>query len=409
MLVLGAGASRSAGIPLAGEMEKMLVQFAAWAEVKVPSKPKSATSLSWYFERILPALPWDDEDADVKYRYEFIRNCIGRARAEANLTHLLAAHLAVSGLFGPIITTNFDDQALAGFWGLPIKDSHSEPHMVYDPRLPGSTRVIPEVPIIIKAHGHHTIWGTGVLDREIKELTSHVEELLDHVAYLRNGPPSGFLVVGYSGCWKDGVLAFLKRKWSVPIYWCYCGTKPTNENIEQIARRNDLRFVKIKNSDALFISLWREIHSEPELYKPTLLAEYQLFNTQRSFPRRSPVGCDWWGLIKLGSDEESCRNHPKLIELRQKLCPILTELAAQDDEMMLYECMPEVLRPHVPTEKQHLLWSKLPSKEKLEEALPVNFEWTRRNRKLFEMALGRDLECTLPFAILAGAAAWGLE
>jgi hypothetical protein len=341
MLILGAGASRSAGIPLAAEMERMLATFATWAGTTVPQRPKSTTTLSWYFDRLLPLLPWRAEDSDVKYRYEFIRKCIGRANAEPNLTHLLAAIFTASGLFGPIVTTNFDDQALAGFWHLPLGNSYTEPHVIYDPRSASSIRILPEIPVIIKAHGHHTIWGTGVLDKEIKELSPHVERLLNDTIELREEPPKGFLVVGYSGFWNDGVVRFLKRRWAAPIYWCYCGKRPSNPNIERISRINDVRFVRIPESDALFLSLWQQVYSQENAFlKRRLFEHYHLFNVQRRFPAHPPWRpVTWWPIPSLSGDEAAIRNLPQLVELRAAVIPVLQEIEAEDMEAMFYECL----------------------------------------------------------------------
>ena len=90
-LILGAGASRSAGVPMAGEIVDLLKRIARLGRVTIPEKPPSESWLSWTFRHVTDQLEWDDEFAD--YRREIIMGCICRADREANLAHLLAAHL----------------------------------------------------------------------------------------------------------------------------------------------------------------------------------------------------------------------------------------------------------------------------------------------------------------------------
>jgi hypothetical protein len=110
-LILGAGASRSAGVPLAGELIDLLRRMADLGGVKIPEKPASESLLSWTFRHVTDELPWDSEFSD--HPREIIMGCICRAKREANVAHLIAAHLSVAHIIGDIITTNFDDLAPA--------------------------------------------------------------------------------------------------------------------------------------------------------------------------------------------------------------------------------------------------------------------------------------------------------
>lgn len=129
-LVLGAGASRSAGIPLASGMVKALEKLAARRGIRVDKRKKG--DLSWYFRLVFGSLKAKKPGAPASGR-EFLLACIHRAHKEANIAHLVAAHLATAGIFNPIVTTNFDDLALSAFWGLPWTTADDEPHVIYDP------------------------------------------------------------------------------------------------------------------------------------------------------------------------------------------------------------------------------------------------------------------------------------
>src|SRR6476646_523937 len=194
-LILGAGASRSAGIPLAGEMVSLLRLTAALAKVDIAQPRVRESELSrlcrTVLQRVVPETEWSDPER------EFLMGCISRAQREANITHLLAMHFVSLGLIGPVVTTNFDDLTLAAYWHLPYQSARKEPHIIYDPLTSSSARprVAGGVPVIIKAHGHHTTYGLGILDKEIGHLASHVHETLRHLPR----PHHGYMVVGYSG------------------------------------------------------------------------------------------------------------------------------------------------------------------------------------------------------------------
>src|SRR5215475_6063585 len=50
-LILGSGASRSAGIPVAGEMVRALKQLAKLRNLRLGEGPKRKSELSWYFRK----------------------------------------------------------------------------------------------------------------------------------------------------------------------------------------------------------------------------------------------------------------------------------------------------------------------------------------------------------------------
>jgi hypothetical protein len=126
-LILGAGASRSAGIPLAGEMVSLLRLTAKLADIDIPESRWRETEMSHLFrtvlQRVVPENEWSDPER------EFLMGCMSRAHREANVTHLVAMHFVSLGLIGPVVTTNFDDLTLAGYWNLPYQTDRAAHHL----------------------------------------------------------------------------------------------------------------------------------------------------------------------------------------------------------------------------------------------------------------------------------------
>jgi len=197
-------------------------------------------------QRVFPENEWSDPER------EFLMGCMSRAHREANITHLVAMHFVSLGLIGPVVTTNFDDLTLAGYWNLPYQTARTEPHIIYDPLASSAAkpRVAAGVPVIIKAHGHHTTYGLGILDKQIKHLAGHVHETLRNL----RKPYHGYMVVGYSGAWTDGVMTALSDRDLVKdkfIYWFHRGrAPPASLALDRIAKKAAVRFIEMACANA---------------------------------------------------------------------------------------------------------------------------------------------------------------
>ena len=400
-LILGAGASRSAGVPLAGEMVDVLTRIAKLGGVKIPPKPALESSLSWTFRHVTEHMPWDNEFFD--YERDFIMACISRARREPNLTHLVAAHLCEAHIIGDIVTTNFDDLAPAAFWSLPFATAYIEPYVVYDPRTEIELKVAPGVPVIVKAHGHHNRYGLDIIDRAIKTTAPSVKRIIAS----RPEPEIGYIVVGYSGGWPDGVMAALrdrKKTRGKTIYWFFVGPQPNGPLIEQVRKNSDVRFIHIADADALFLRMWHELHTDEEYTKPPLLEEYHLFNLIRDVPLRRPALQEdvekWWDVWQLPETNRELRNHQRLVELRRDLLPQLKARDKWDDDCLLWDCAPQSLRQRIRDHGGAESWIEPPELRALTERVPIDIRWTRRNRKLLRLALTNHVDPVMPFILL---------
>ncbi len=416
-LILGAGASRSAGVPVAAEMVSILTTLAELKAIKIPRKPARESQFSWTFRHVTERMPWEDEF--FNYPRQFLMNCIKRAHREPNLTHLVAAHLSSAHIIGDIVTTNFDDLALAAFWALPAVTAYVEPYVVYHPKTEPPPRSAGGVPVIIKAHGHHTLYGLDVIDRDIATTAPFVKKLL----MLRPEPEIGYIVVGYSGGWADGVMAALsdrKITRGKTIYWFYTRQVPAGPHVERVKAASDVRFIRIADADQLFLEMWNELHVErselrvdrnevhavPRPSSMPILEEYHLFNSSRDFPiRRSLPDSfrEWWGID--GELAEQDEPDPRLVKLRKDLLPLLDAIDRWDNDVLLFDCAPASIQDNLRRARKPISWVEPPELRQLGEQLPANIEWTRRNRKLLRLAL--TTKGATAYTLIPALLAWG--
>jgi hypothetical protein len=417
-LVLGAGASRSAGIPVTVEMVELLEQQIKfmWPTWPVDETPRR-------FSDLISLLYEISGEWDVRH---FLRLCIRRGSREPNLTHLISANLACLGIFNPIITTNFDDLTLASFWSLPYNVAYSEPFVIYDPRTTHLKQASlgEETPVIIKAHGHHTQYGMGIIENRVRALAPSVKAIMR----IFGAPRVGYIVAGYSGSWPDGIMEALKDERltrNKVIYWFHRSRLPRFEDLpgplRELIERSDVRFVQSDDLDYLFmrisgvmndtmpgsawllngIDLFTSPTTHERLVARDLLRAYQQKGRKRWWTQRrgrhrvyarpSEVErADPKDLarFRFGTRAEA-RRDMGIPALRQTLLPILRDIERWDKEsFMPYECLPDRLKPKFDTMgvlKE--LEGEAPGIEKLREAISPRISWTRRNRHLLRIAL----------------------
>ena len=414
-LILGAGASRSAGIPLGSEMVTMLSKIRELQGIQNLRRYKDESELSWLFRTILKQVPWYNEYSDAER--EFLMQCISRAAREANLTHFLAAHFVSAGVFGPVITTNFDDLFLSAIWDLPYQTASIEPYIIYDPLATSnaSPRVAGKVPVLIKAHGHHNTYGTGMIDKDIESLASHVKKTFEYFPR----PELGYVVVGYSGNAKDGIMKILMDKRLTKdkvIYWFFIGDHyPMNDGalkkcFDQIGSNTDLFFIRITDSDALFLKMWLEVHAEEERYRPPLLDLYNLVSAPKGEMNFHGNEIKKWGWHEvLPVDKEALKNAPGFKEMKDEILPLLQKIERWDNNCMLYDCVPYYLKEKVmriAAPANVISGTGPPELELLRKALPIRVPWTRRNRKLLRLAFDDRIDPAMPFQLFDAFNMW---
>jgi hypothetical protein len=393
-LVLGAGASCSAGIPLTARMMDLLRR---WYVLQGVTPPEPDEDFSSFLEE------FPDHDM-LPY---FISRCVRRGSREPNLTHLIAANLACVGVFNAMVTTNFDDLTLAGFWALPANSYYQEPYVIYDPRAIRLSRIsLDEIPIIVKAHGHYTQWALGLLDGEIRDLAPHVRRVIRWCQ--RQHPSVGYIVVGYSGAWADGVMEALKSHSSRragKIYWFFRRNLPSPlpPPLRELVEICDVHFVRCDDSDYLFLKLWNLLDDG---LRGGILSRYDLFAPPRNRARGlSSIPLPrWWTPPKdiRGKTGSQLLDESGIVELRRKLLPVLNKIDFHDNGgLMEYDCLSEDWR-HL-TDFFGLYKAtngEPPGLTALSDALGSSVSWTRRNRKLLRLALDIHSDPDISFGLL---------
>ena len=106
------------------------------------------------------------------------------------------------------------------------------------------------------------------------------------------------------------------------------------------------------------------------------------------------------GCASGGYDNRELRNHPRLVELRRELLPLLKALEKWDNDCLLWDCAPAFLRRRIRQQGGAESWRQPPQMKALTERVPIDLRWTRRNRKLLGLALSHRVDPMMPFMLL---------
>ena len=191
---LGAGASYSAGIPLAGEIAR-LIEDKCKAEVKDCPHRDYATLMS----KLVPSR-----------RYELLKDYMDKAKL--NVAHLYLAALVKAKYVDVVLTTNFDPLMIRALAHANIRPN------VYD--VPNTKRldsmvIIP--PAIVYLHGQFNSFITIHTIRESSEIQSDIKYAITSI--IRNRT---LVVIGYSGE-NDPVFDVMKAwpQYTYGLYWVH--------------------------------------------------------------------------------------------------------------------------------------------------------------------------------------------
>lgn len=244
VLLVGAGISVTAGVPLAGKMIE---------ELKADEK----------YNYQLDGL--DNKDASNEYnaimreltssqRQEYIRHYIDTARI--NLTHLYIGSLIKEGLVDCVLTTNFDP--------LLVKTMGLFNHHTYVYDLANAKRYTTSSimhPNIFYLHGQGHAFLMLNTEDELKEPQGYIKSLLNDMKQRHF-----FLVVGYSGL-CDFVFQELCEADDFPndLHWVgYESEVPPKHVKEQLCCNGSVRYMNSTGSDSFF----RDLHNELKLPLP---------------------------------------------------------------------------------------------------------------------------------------------
>lgn len=268
-LFLGAGASKSSGVPLASEM------IQEWRRIAFEDRePADADFDAW-----CKAQPWCDKDEEYSRLFEMLfpneraRQKYVEPKIEAafpSWCYLYLANIVQAGYFNVIFTTNFDD----------LMNDALTMYLGYNPVVCAADSEVISISIttdrakIIKLHGDYLFKRLKNTVEELKQLDPNMESKVREF-----GKQCGMVVIGYAG--RDhSIMSLLeelmKDENSFPngIYW---GMRPNEQQasrVKELTTTFSKRFHLFQCQDFdLFMS---RLHATLKLNLPqTVLQPYE--------------------------------------------------------------------------------------------------------------------------------------
>jgi NAD-dependent SIR2 family protein deacetylase len=199
-VLLGAGASFSAGVPLAEEMVIELKGRIFERETGNDSAPqeeieKWVKQQNWYTS--IPKEELEDKEYNEVFeqysnnrpdRQAYVAECVARATSP-NWTHIYLANLVKGGCIQTILTTNFDGLAFKALFqqGQEVVTCHHPDH-AKGVSFSGNN------PLIVHLHGHYLHYDIKNTEKEVGDLSQEFRELFKNVVR-----ENGLIIIGYKG------------------------------------------------------------------------------------------------------------------------------------------------------------------------------------------------------------------
>jgi hypothetical protein len=270
VLLLGAGASFSSGVPLAAECVRRIARWVFAERVKgraiVPEQVKFSEWFPWlqqhpWFipgeDRLAENFPLIVEHLLVprEYRKQVFLELL-QPSSGIGPGYRALAEMVLRGLFRTILTTNFDTC-------LPMALNEKRPHLRHFSEANRSPGDLLEFDLFSKAQ---IVWLHGKAeqysDRNLVDEVAHLDaQLVDKLSALLMSSP--LVVVGYRGAepsvMEDLLLGSRERTHNFRhgIFWCSRHGEPLHPNVEALRRTVGTNFqqLEIRSFDELMDSL----------------------------------------------------------------------------------------------------------------------------------------------------------
>jgi len=97
--------------------------------------------------------------------------------------------------------------------------------------------------------------------------------------------------------------------------------------------------------------------------------------------------------------------------VKRRLLPALLRAEKDDEDLLIYQCLPDSLKSRIAGGQFHVSDPQLPHAEwqNLFEIMPLGVPWTRRNRKLAIRALSKNCHPGVRAEIMEGLGGWGYD
>lgn len=238
IVFLGAGASKTGGIPLAGEIvSDILEKYKDNPSVKLLSKKQH--TYSQLMECLLP-----------EERNSLLKEYIDKGKI--NVTHIYLAQLIKDGYVDYVLTVNFDNLMLRAL------ALYNEFPPVYDMAvLKDLTTTAFKEKSVVYLHGqHHGLWLLNT-EEEMGKVESTLLRIIDPI---KNG--RAWIFIGYSG--EDPVFKHITNlgRFDNGLYWvAYNHDNPSNKICENLLDKpnTNAHIVKGYDADSFMLSLCVEL------------------------------------------------------------------------------------------------------------------------------------------------------
>lgn len=234
IIFLGAGASKSGGIPLAGEIiDDICNNF----KDKPSIKRYIASNESIIYSKLMHCLEPDE-------RNELLKSYIDKAKI--NVTHIYLAQMIVEGYVDYVLTVNFDNLMLRAL------ALYNEFPPTYDMAiLKDLTTTTLKEKSVVYLHGqHHGLWLLNT-DEELTKATHEIQSIANSLQ------DRTWIVIGYSG--DDPVFETITKpkRFDKGFYWvAYKDLQPNEKVIALINEENkNASLIRGFDSDTFMLKL----------------------------------------------------------------------------------------------------------------------------------------------------------
>ncbi len=280
---LGAGASRTAGLPTAADIIWDLKRRHYCREENqdisrqdIQNEAVKARIQSYMDSHGFPALWADDEYTtyfqkifgdDRERQRRYLKAMLSEEKVSLSVGSRVFGALMVAGYCRVAFTTNFDsvvEKAVAEMGGQSLAAYHLEGAHAANNALNNE-----EYPLYCKLHGDFRYDSLKNLSQDLVRQNEYLSHCL-----INAGSRFGFIVAGYSGR-DESVIKLFRRVLESPnpfphgLYWTGIKGSDLHPAVSDLldqarSKRVDAQHIEIETFDALMLRLWRNIEGKPQ-------------------------------------------------------------------------------------------------------------------------------------------------
>lgn len=265
-LLLGSGASRSAGIPTGWEVTLDLVrQLSAATGGEAGVDPEA-----WFLEKYGRPADYSDlldqlfkapaeRQQCLKPYFEPTPDEREQGLKAPTAAHHAVADLMVQGYVRVVVTTNFDrllEQALEAKGVVPVVFANAD-------QVRGMLPLTHQTCCIIKVHGDYLDTRIMNTAAELETYSPEMDALLDRVF-----DEFGLVVCGWSGVWDPALRAAISRAPSRRFASYWASPIPLEDAAERLSRDRAMTRIPIADADRFFADLSDRLKSLSQLDRP---------------------------------------------------------------------------------------------------------------------------------------------